>query len=356
MATWEPGSDTETYSPFKDDGELRDDIPAELGEFIDRHSVEGKFTIEILKYRDEGFGGKPTSPMPIYDCSVPTYEHVVGMCGPGWYGFLCKWVPKGGKARKETMQIALVGEHWKRHYERAKEERLEEDIKEAERKRQIDEARGKNLTAVSRPAEVNPKDYIADVLSFAERAGGKQDNSGNMMQAMGMMFQGMMTMMVESNKNNTQMLMAMMQMNNGRNGTSETLGLIREVLQLRQSETVQPEEKSLIREFVEILAENAPTILTLFAQGKNGQPDPTDPQTQKLDQGMSDIREKAHASPAFLRSLVEHMDKRVGPKMADQILEGFLNVQRPGKAGKPTPEGSDETIADNANADDGAGE
>ncbi|HEX3101087.1 MAG TPA: hypothetical protein VHQ01_04820, partial [Pyrinomonadaceae bacterium] len=105
MTAWSPGA--EALSPFDEEGELKDDIPQELASFLQQFDVQKVFKVNIKKWNNENYAGRPTNPLPTFEGVIPTNEAVVGACGPAYYGFEVQWTPKDGKPRSEIYKIAL---------------------------------------------------------------------------------------------------------------------------------------------------------------------------------------------------------------------------------------------------------
>lgn len=333
MPAWTP--DAEGYAPFDDEGELRDDIPPDLANFIQRFDVQKAFTIEIKKWNNEGYQGRPST-VGRMEGVVPTYESIVAMNGPGYYGFDTTWTPKGGKPRNEVLKVALVGAHWNQLHKDAKVERHKQELEDAKREAELERARGNApggpVVGTFQDPNKAGREYmqgvLGDIKGIAEafglpalgKSGGNSDNN------MGLMFMGMMQMMMKQSENTTNMLIALIGNQNKGNDTKEMFGLIREAFSLRDG--LMPRDKSWIEDVVGAISDNIGPIVSLFARGAPED----DPTYQKLNEGLGPTREKAQHDPAFLRGLVNHMDKKVGPGMTDKILKGFLNVKRPGGA------------------------
>lgn len=331
MPAWTP--DNEGFSPFDEDDNIKSELPPDFVDFINQFNLPKAFTISIKKWTNENYVGRPTNHGQM-EGMVPDYNSIVARHGPGHYGFQTSWTPdKGTKARTEIFKVNLTGRSWDELYEKAMEEKHEYDLAEVKRKGEIQ--RAKNLAAglspevSTRNTDVNPRDYMKSVVGdmkeladvFGLGLGGQkpqgQDN-------MGMMFMGMMQMMMKQSENTTNMMIALMQNNNKGNDAKEQMGLFRDMLSIRDG--LLPKEESWIRETVSAISDNIGPIASLFMRGNPA----SDPLHQTLNEGLSEVREKVHASPSFLNALAKQMDRKVGPKMTDQILDGFIRVKRDG--------------------------
>jgi hypothetical protein len=340
MPAWTP--DAEGFAPYDEDGELRDDIPPDLAGFIQRFDIQKQFTIEIKKWNNEGYQGRPST-VGRMEAVVPTYESIVALNGPGHYGFDTTWTPKGGKPRNEVFKVSLVGAHWTQLHKDAKVEKHKADLDEAKREAELERARGGVAPLVGSFSDPNKagREYMQGILgdikglteAFGLNVAGAKGGNGGGDSQMGMMFLGMMQMMMKQSENNTNLLIAVLGNNNKKDDTKEMFGLIREAFSLRDG--LMPRDKSWIEEVVGAVADNVGPILGLFARGNPED----DPMHQKLDAGLTETRDRAQQDPNFLKSLVKHMDTKVGASMTDKILNGFLHVKRPGAA-QGAPAGS----------------
>jgi hypothetical protein len=336
MPAWTP--ENEGLTPFDENDDIKSELPPDFIDFINQFNLPKVFSISIKKWSNENYTGRPTNHGQM-EGMVPEYESVVGRHGPGHYGFQTSWTPsKGGKPRTEIFKVNLTGPAWEELYEKAKEEKHAYDLAEVTRKGEL--LRARNLAAglapeVGRTSEVNPKEYMKSVVGDMKDlmevfGGGMKPQNGN--DSMGMMFMGMMQLMAKQSENNTNMLIALMQNNNKGNDAKEQMTLFRDMLSIRDG--LLPKEESWIRETVSAISDNIGPIAGLFMRGNPV----NDPLHQTMNEGLSDVREKAHASPAFLKAFVKHLDKKVGPKVADQILDGFMRVKRYGEpVSDPTP-------------------
>jgi hypothetical protein len=341
MPAWTPAS--EAFAPYDEDGELREDIPQDLAAFLQRFEVSKNFTIELKKWTNEGYQGRPNI-AATYEGTVPTYEGIVCLHGPGYFGLDTTWTPKGGKVRNEIFKVPLIGPHWEEMYKEAKKKRHKEQLERAKEDAQLERAEAGMIPGGN--GYVNPnqagREYmqgvVGDIKGLFDGLGinfgglAKNGNGGGGDMNMGMMFLGMMNMMMKSNENSMNLMITMMNNQNKGNSVTETVGLLREVLSVRDG--LMPRDKSWIEEVVGALSDNIGPIVGMFARGAS----PDEPLAQKLNEGLAPTRERAQNDPAFLRGLVKHMDTKLGAKLTDQVLEGFLNVNRePPKAGKPSP-------------------
>lgn len=358
MPAWSP--EMEVSSPFGEDGELKDDLPSEIADFLQRCDVSKTFVLEVKRWNNEAYAGRPTIAARL-EGVIPDYDSIVRVNGPAWYGLDLRWTPKGGKPRNELLKVALVGPHWKKIHEEALKEAKKLELEEAKHEAELAKARGE--THGPAPIASDPlkayndarKSMFGEFRDMAEMFGGNLQKTpagdGGQMQAMGMMFMGMMQMMMKQSENQTNLLIAVMGNKNQGNGMSETIGLVREVLSIKDG--LMPKETHWISEVVGAISDNLGSIAGLFMRGNP----PDDPMHQKLNEGLAETREKAQQDPRFLQGLVKHMDAKVGPQMTDKILNGFLNVKRPpqGSPGGAGAAGGAKTAPEAGNAAQGSG-
>lgn len=331
MPAWTP--EMEAESPFNEAGDIRDDLPPDVADFLNRCDISKVFTLEVKRWSNEAYAGRPTIAARL-EGVIPDYDSIVRVNGPAYYGLELSWTPKGGKPRKELLKVPLVGPHWKQIHEEALKEKKQKEIEEAKHEHELAKARGENVGAA--PTAVDPlkaynearRSMFGEFKDMAEMFGGGVAKApvagdGGTMQAMGMMFMGMMQMMMKQSENQTNLLIAVMGNKQQGNPMGEALGLVREVLSIKDG--IMPKETHWITEVVGAISDNIGSIAGLFLRGNP----PDDPMHQKLNEGLAETREKAQQDPNFARALVKHMDTKVGPKMTDQILAGFLNIKRP---------------------------
>jgi hypothetical protein len=351
MPVWTP--ETEGFAPFDEDDELREDLPSELANFIKSFDIQKKFLIEIKLWKNEAYSGRPAL-VARMEGMVPDYNSVVRLNGPGYYGFDTTWTPKGGKPRTEMLKVALVGEEWKAMYKEAQKDRKRQEIEEERHEAELERARNGGAPIVG----TSPKDsatagreymksMLGDMKDLADTFGMgiKPGGGGGSDNAMAMMFMGMMQMMAKQSENSTNLLISVLGNQNKGNDLKETMGLFRDLVGVRDS--LMPKDRSWIEEIVGAISDNLPSIAGLFMRGNPED----DPMHQKMNEGLAETREKAQEDPTFAKALVKHLDKKVGPKMTDKILKGFLNIKRPAGQGaeapaKAAPEAEDAELAD----------
>lgn len=336
MPAWTP--EMEGVAPFEDDeDELRADLPSELASFLQQFDIGRTFTIEIKKWNNEAYSGRP-SLVGRLEGLVPDYTSVVKVNGPGWYGFDTTWAPKGGKPQTKMLKVSLVGPQWTELHKQAKKEKEAAELEEAKHEAELARIRNGGATVGSfvDPAKSGReymKSALEDMKGLMDVFGGGGAVAKGQDMNMGMMFMGMMQMMMKSQENSTQLLIAVMQQNNKGNSLTETMGLFKEMMTVRDG--LLPRDKSWIEEIGSAIVDNLPALAGLFMRGNP----PEDPEHQKFAQGLSETAEKAQEDPTFARALVKHLDKKVGPKMTDKILDGFLNIKRPPPPGpSPSPQ------------------
>lgn len=329
MAAWTP--DQEEFTPFDDEGELKEGLPNELNEFLAKFDVSKNFTMDLKKWNNEGRQGRAAL-VGQYEAVVPTFDAVVRMHGTGWYGFDIAWTPKGGKRRSEVHKIDLVGTHWEAIHKEAVAERKRKEIDDAEHEAAVARAKAGGVGTI--PGVIDPraqgKDYLrgmfADLKEFGFDPGGMMRGGGGGGDS-NMLFLGMMGMMMKSQENSMNLLVTLLSANQNRNPMGEMVTMMREIFTLKDG--LMPAEKSWIQDIAAVLAENIGPIMSMFQR-----PDAPDSQKlhQKMDTGLAETRAKAQADPNFAKELVKHMDAKVGAAMTDKILDGLLRVRRPGQA------------------------
>jgi hypothetical protein len=332
MPAWTPGQDE--FSPFDEEGELKEDIPQELAKFLDEFSVTQNFSIAIHKYKGENYTGLPQT-CGICQGTVPSFEGLVRTYGPGYYALKTTWTPKGGKPRTETFKVGLIGNHYSRMYEQAEEARKREELAEAEHKADIDAIRrGKGVTAAGNGLS----DFLQNYAKLQEaQGGGKSGDILAICGMMGAMMQSMTQIMVASMQSSNNTLLAVIGGQNKNNDAQSLLGVFEKMLTIKEG--LLPRDKSWVEEVVTALADNIDSIVTLFQKPKEERE--ADPNFREIDKGLDRTRKRAQADPEFLRALVNHMDKKVGSVMSDKILNGFIKVQRPGQKEAPVPAAED---------------
>lgn len=355
MPAWTP--ETEGFAPFDDEDEIKADLPPELAQFIQTFSIGKQFTIEIKKWKNENYSGRPAL-VSRMEGMVPDYNSVVRLNGPGYYGFDTTWIPKGGKVRTEMLKVALVGHEWENMYRQAEKDRQKEELAEAQHEAELARVRngGNPLLGTYKDPAATGREYmksmLGDMKDLADTFGMGMKPAGGMggeQNTMGMMFMGMMQMMMKQSENSTNLLIAVMGNKDKGNDMKEIFGTFREMIGIRDS--LMPKDRSWIEEIVGAVAANLDGIAGLFMRGN---PE-NDPLHQKMNEGLAETRERVHEDPAFLQGLVKHMDKKVGPKMTEKILNGFLNINRPAPSGPgaptaPSPEAK-EAAGDTGEAD-----
>lgn len=357
MTVWTPGD--EAYAPFDEEGEVRDDIPQDLLEFIQRFDIQKQFTVEIKKWNNEGYQGRPST-VGRLEAVVPTYESVVAMNGPGHYGFDTSWTPKGGKARNAVFKVSLVGPHWVQLHKDAKVKKHEEELEEAKKQAELERARGAGGAAPLIGSFGNPnqagREYmqgiLGDIKGLTEAFGiNVQGGKGNAQDnSMPMMFLGMMQMMMKAQENSTNLLITVLSNQNKGGDTREMLGLFKDMLTIKDG--MLPKDKSWIEEVVGAVADNFGSIVGMFAKGNPEE----DPLYQKFDAGLASTRDRVKGGDTeFLRNMVKHMDSKVGASMTDKILKGFLNVNRTGAPANAQETGQGGTNAAGGPQGDGGG-
>lgn len=341
MPAWTP--DLEGLAPFDDDDELKDAVKPEFANFLAKFEIRGSFSIEVKKWKNENYAGRPILAGTM-DGVVPIYESVVAINGPGFYGFDTTWTPKGGKPRTEMLKVALVGPSWDEVYKKAKKEKEKFEVDEARHEAEIERARnaGNPVVGTYQDPAKSGREYMKSMLgdmkdladTFGLGGGGGGPRNAPPGGEMGMMMLGMMQMMSKQSENQMNLVITLMSNNNKGSDMKETFGMFRELLGVRES--LMPKDRSWIEEIVGAVADNLGPIAGLFMRGNPED----DPLHQKMNEGLAETRERAQEDPAFLKSLVKHMDTKVGPKMTDKILNGFLNVTRPAPKAPAAPEGA----------------
>lgn len=339
MPAWTP--EIEGLAPYDDEDELRADLPSELAAFIQRFDIKNQFTIEIKQWTNEAYAGRPKL-VGRLEGMVPDYSAVVRMNGPGYYGFDTTWIPKGGKARTEILKVSLVGAQWTDMYKKAKKEKEKEELEEAKHEAELDRVRNGGAPSVGtyKDPAASGREYMKSMLgdmkdladTFGFGVGGLKTAPAGGEMNMGMMFMGMMQMMMKASENSTNLLISVMGNQNKGNDIRETVSLFKELVGVRDG--LMPKDKHWIEEVVGAIADNLGPIAGLFMRGNPVD----DPLHQKMNEGLAETREKAQEDPNFAKSLVKHMDGKVGPKMTDKILNGFLNIKRPEPAAPKPPE------------------
>jgi hypothetical protein len=356
MPAWTP--ETEGFAPFEDDDdELRADLPSELAAFLQQFEIGRTFTIEIKKWNNEAYSGRP-SLVGRLEGLVPDYTSVVKVNGPGFYGFDTTWVPKGGKAQTKMLKVSLVGPQWTQLHKEAKKEKEKAELEEAKHEAELDRVRNGGAPSIGtyKDPAATGREYMKSALEdmkglmdvFGVGAGGVQ-KGGDM--NMGMMFMGMMQMMMKSQENSTNLLIAVMGNKDKGNDLLTTMGAFKELMTVRDG--LLPRDKSWIEEIGAALVDNLPSLAGLFMRGAP----PDDPTHRKFQEGLADTAERAQEDPTFAKALVKHLDKKVGPKMTDKILDGFIHIKRPPpKASPGGQEGATAGAGAQGGTDAGAGE
>lgn len=338
MPAWTP--ETEGFAPFDDEDELKEDLPSELANFIKTFDIQKKFLIEIKLWGNEAYSGRPKL-VSRMEGMVPDYNSVVRLNGPGYYGFDTTWTPKGGKPRTEMLKVALVGAEWTAMYKEAQKERKKAEIAEERHEAELERARNGGapvLGTLKDPATAG-REYMKSAMEdmrgifdmFGLTGGGLPGAGAPKMDSTAMMFMGMMQMMAKQSENSTQLLISVLGNQNKGNSLQESVGLLRDLMGVRDS--LNPQDKSWIAEIGGALADNIGAIAGLFMRGNPSD----DPLHQKVNAGLSETRERAQEDPAFAKELIKHLDKKIGPKMTEKILKGFLNIKRPTPKGEEPP-------------------
>ncbi len=353
MPAWTP--ETEGFAPFDDEDELKEDLPSELANFIKTFDIHKKFVIEIKLWKNEAYSGRPALVARI-EGMVPDYNSVVRLNGPGYYGFDTTWTPKGGKPRTEMLKVALVGAEWTAMYKEANRERKKHEVEEERHEAELERARngGAPIVGTYKDPATAGREYMKSAMEDMRGifdmfgvAGPGSGGNGQKMDSTTMMFMGMMQMMAKQSENSTQLLISVLGNQNKGNSLQESVGLIRDLMGVRDS--LAPQDKSWIAEIGGALADNIGAIAGLFMRGNPED----DPLHQKVNAGLSETRERAQEDPAFAKELIKHLDKKIGPKMTEKILKGFLNIKRPPAKGEnPAPKAAPEA----EEADLGTGE
>lgn len=342
MPAWTP--EMEGLAPFEDDDdELRADLPSELAAFLQQFEIGRVFTIEIKKWNNEAYSGRPAL-VGRLEGLVPDYTSVVKINGPGYYGFDTTWAPKGGKPQTKMLKVALVGPQWTELHKEAKKQKEKEELAEAAHEAELARIRNGGAPAVGSwpdPAK-SGREYMKSALEDMKGlmdvfgGGGAMQKGGDM--NMGMMFMGMMQMMMKSQENTTQLLIAVMTNKDKGNDLLTTMGAFKELMTVRDG--LLPRDKSWIEEIGSAIVDNLPSLAGLFMRGNP----PEDPVHRKFQEGLSETAERAQEDPTFAKALVKHLDKKIGARMTDKVLEGFLNIKRPppapgkGSAGQAAPQ------------------
>jgi len=361
MPAWTP--ETEGFAPFdEDDGELREDLPSELANFIKTFDIQKKFVIEIKQWNNEAYSGRPKLVSRL-EGIVPDYNSVVRLNGPGYYGFDTTWTPKGGKPRTEMLKVALIGPEWTSMFKAAKKEREKAELDEERHEAELTRIRNGGAPVVGTYSKQGDpaasgreymKSMLGDMKDLADTFGinPMKGAGGGGSDTMGMMFLGMMQMMAKQSENSTQLLISVLGNQNKGNSLQESVGLIRDLMGVRDS--LAPADKSWISEIGGALADNIGAIAGLFMRGNPAD----DPLHQKVNEGLSDTRERAQEDPAFAKELIKHLDRKIGPKMTEKILKGFLNIKRPPPKGEEAPENPAQPAGDGQEdtGDAGAGD
>ncbi len=326
MPAWTP--EIEGIAPFEEDEEeLRADLPSELAMFLQQHEIGRTFTIDIKKWNNEAYSGRPSN-VGRLEGMVPDFDSVVKINGPGFYGFDTTWIPKGGKPQTKTLRVALDGPRWKEIHKKGVKEREAAELEEARHEAELARIRGGGPTVGSYadPAKSGReymKSALDDMKGLMEVFGG----GGNLQKGgdanMGMMFMGMMQMMMKSQENSTNLLIAVMTQKDKGNDLLSQMGAFKELMTVRDG--LLPRDKSWIEEIGAALIDNLPSLAGLFMRGNS----PDDPAHQKFQEGLADTAERAQEDPTFAKALVKHLDKKVGMKMTDKILDGFIHIKRP---------------------------
>lgn len=334
MPAWTP--EMEGLAPFDEDGEeLNPELPSELMMFMQQNDIGRNFTIDVKKWNNATYSGRPAL-CGRMEGMVPDFESVVKINGPAWYGFDATWVPKGGKPVTKSLRVDLSGAAWKDIYKKGQKEKHEAELEEAKREAEIERARGgMSIGKIGDPA-ASGREYMKSALEDMKGlmdvfgVGGGMQKGGDM--NMGMMFMGMMQMMMKSQENSTNLLIAVMTQKDKGNDLLSTMGAFKELMTVRDG--LLPRDKSWIEEIGSALVDNLPSLAGLFMRGDP----PEDPVHRKFQEGLSETAEKAQEDPTFAKALVKHLDKKIGARMTDKVLEGFLNIKRPPPAGpKPAP-------------------
>jgi hypothetical protein len=311
----------ETVAPFRkgesdDEFEINDSIPRELSEFLQTNNITKLFKVNLKKYANENYMGRPHT-LGDFDGVVPTYLGIVSTHGPGYYSVDCEWKDEKGKTQNENVKLVLLGEYWEDVWKEAKEKKKNTEIVNAEHQTALEIAKsGKGLVPLD-PMALGRR-YVEDLRALG---GGNQNGQETLLL-------GIMNMMMESSRQNNAMIIALMQGKGSENSMDKTLALVDTILGLK--EKVAPRDRNVIEVFVEALAENADEIIGLFT--KTGVERDLDPAFQQVREQAKPIADKAKVDPNFLKALVNHLDKVAGPVMADKVLEGFIRIKRPGKA------------------------
>lgn len=342
MSAW---TGDEAFSPFDEAGEMKDDLPADLVNFIEKFDISKRFTVEILKFENQDFAGNPAN-LGMCEQVIPSYESLVKLHGIGYYGLKCCWTPRGGRPKSEILRVSLQGAHWKKVHAMAEKIRREERVAEVKEEVEVESIR--RQAGLFDGAPMNPMDGFFETMTKMKSAGMMGGQGGGDLGAvcgmMGQMMTAMVGMMMTQSTNQMNLVLAIIN-KNGSGGTSEMVESIKALRELTLL-TQAPAEKSWVETVSSALAQNAPDILKMF------QKDPSeraqDPAFQEMHDGLKKTRGKAQIDPQFLTELVRHMDEKIkDPGLVDNILSGFINVKRPG-ATQPPPQAPPKAAAPQA--------
>lgn len=351
MPAWTP--DMEGLAPFEDeDDEIRSDLPSELAMFLQQNEIGRTFTIDVKKWNNEAYAGRP-SLVGRLEGLVPDFTSVVRINGPGYYGFDTTWQVKGGKPQTKMLKVALDGEAWKAVHKQGKKDKEAAELEEARHEAELARVRntGAPIGTFADPAKSGReymKSALGDMRDLMETFGGGAMQKGGGDMNMGMMFMGMMQMMMKSQENSTNLLIAVMGNKDKGNDLLTTMGAFKELMTVRDG--LLPRDKSWIEEIGGAIVDNLPSLAGLFMRGNS----PQDPAHQQFSAGLADTAEKAQEDPTFAKALIKHLDRTVGAKMTDKILDGFIHVKRPPVKGAAEP--SQAPPGDQGSANAGQGE
>jgi len=339
--------------PFRD-GQWNEKLPEELEQFFISHDIPLKFSVMLHKFRTTQAIGRTTL-LATFKNEVPAEEHVAQLWGLGAYRMLFSYRKPNAPKKEYTMKpydFVLAGEHFERiheeYQEAEREARLLELQKRSEEKAIKDRylfgtGDGSGLNSVSKSIEA-----LAPILQLAKpdtslttellktmvaAQGNRNDSGGDTMKMMMLMMQ----QGAEANRQQTQLFVSMMQSQTNQflgllpmlmGGKEDGEGKFEKILALteRIQGMTNPPVKTFGDRIFDLLEEWAPAVLKIIE---------TPPAQRGLMDKMLIEKVKKSQDVARLRgerdqlvTVVNKMDEKYGPAIADQILTG-LDFQRP---------------------------
>lgn len=333
MAIWD-GED-EASPPWKTDSdELRDDLPAELASFLSQLDLTRSFLLEIQQFPNATYSGQGAI-IDQYHGTIPSYEALVSLHGPQYFLWNFSWTaPAKKKPQRESVKIPLIGTKWEQLYRESKRLRTKMELEKI--KMDAEERRAEaGIPMVSQGPNMTD---IAALITAVKPSG---DNAGmfqvmaTMMQQMGQAQMNMMGLMMKAQSDMLVAVMGMqnkpVQEKNTLNEFKEIFAMVREVQSLTGAGLTQKEE-TLLERIVGGIIDNLDMVKEFLVRAPSGQ-EAGSGIVGGMIKNRPEVKEAAKVAKAnnvFLQKLVAHLDKAFGDTtVTDKALDGFLDVKRP---------------------------